>query len=169
MAKLAGAKTEENLRQALAEESQLNRYLLAYARQAELEGYPQISRLLRALAESETVHANSDLRTLGAIKETRDNLQEATLRHTRLGQEMYPAMVRTAEEEGIRTARVTLDYARQVELIHLELLKQAAEHLEDLPTGEYYVCPVCGNTVFGRPPEACPICGTPGSAWMRVA
>lgn len=168
MAQLRGTKTEANLHRSFADEAQLNRLHLAYARQAEMEGYPQVSRLFRAIAESETVHANSALRVLGTIAETHANLQGAIAAETHAGQEMYPDMVRIADEEGIRTARVAFDYARQVERIHADLLGYTLEHLDDLPVGEYYVCPVCGNTVLGRPPDVCPICGTPGSAWMRV-
>lgn len=168
MAQLKSTKTEANLRRSFTEESELNRLYVAYARQAETEGYPQASRLFRAIAESETVHASSDLRVLGTIKDTRDNLQEVTRRQVRDGQELYPEMVGTADQEHIRTARVIFDYARQVEQIHVNLLQQALEQLEEMPSGEYYVCPVCGNTVLGRPPDTCPICGTPGSAWMRI-
>ncbi len=169
MAQLRSTKTEANLRLSFTEESELNRVYQAFARQAETEGYPQVSRLFRALSESETVHANSDLRVLGTIRETRDNLQGSIDRQVKAGQQMYPDMVRTAEQEGIRTAKIAFDYDRQVEQIHLNLLRQALESLESMPSGEYYVCPVCGNTVLGRPPETCPICGTPGSAWMRIA
>ncbi|HOG46190.1 MAG TPA: rubrerythrin family protein [Anaerolineae bacterium] len=168
MAQLQATKTEANLLRSFAEEAQLNRYHLAYARQAEMEGYPQVSRLFRAIAESATVHANAALRVLGAIRDTRANLQGAIAAETRAGQEMYPEMVQLADQEGIRTARVAFDYARQVERIHADLLRYSLEHLDELPSGEYYVCPVCGNTVLGRPPDVCPICGTPGSAWMRV-
>lgn len=168
MAQLKSSKTEANLQRSFTEESELNRLYVAYARQAETEGYPQASRLFRAIAESETVHASSDLRVLGAIKETRDNLQEAARRQRKNGQELYPGLVSTAEQENIRTARVIFDYARQVEQIHVNLLQQALDQLEDMPAGEYHVCPVCGNTVLGRPPDTCPICGTPGSAWMRI-
>ncbi len=168
MAQLQATKTEANLRRSLAEEAQLNRLYQAYARQAEVEGYPQVSRLFRAIAESETVHANSALRVLGAIKETSADLQDAIAAEARVGQEMYPDMVRIADEEGIRTARVAFDYARQVERIHSDLLRYTLEHLDDLPSGEYHVCPVCGNVVLGQAPDICPICGTPGSAWMRI-
>jgi rubrerythrin len=168
MAQLQATKTEANLHRSFAEEAQLNRSYLAYARQAEMEGYPQVSRLFRAIAESEAVHTNSALRVLGTIKETRENLQGAIAAETRVGQEIYADMVGTADQEGIRTARVAFDYARQVERIHTDLLRYTLEHIDDLPSGEYYVCPVCGNTVLGRAPDICPICGTPGSAWMRV-
>lgn len=168
MAQLGGSETEGNLRRSFADEAQLNRLYLAYARQAETEGFPQVSRLFRALAESETVHANSDLRVLGAVRETRENLEEAIRRQTDASEKVYPGMVRAAEQDGIRTAAVTFGYAGRVEQIHVNLLRQTLDNLDSLISGEYYVCPVCGNTVLGRPPEACPICGTPGSAWMRI-
>jgi rubrerythrin len=63
-------KTEQNLMDAFAGESQANRKYLAYAKHAEKEGYAQVARLFRAAAEAETVHAHAHLRTLGKIKST---------------------------------------------------------------------------------------------------
>ena len=71
------ANTEELLRSAFEGESQTNRKYLAYAVRAEEEGYPQVGRLFRAAAASETVHAHNYLRALGKIRSTRENLREA--------------------------------------------------------------------------------------------
>ncbi|GAG05578.1 unnamed protein product, partial [marine sediment metagenome] len=76
MAELKGSKTERNLLEAFAGESQANRRYLAFAKQAEKEGYPQVARLFRAAAEAETVHAHAHLRTLGGVKSTVENLKE---------------------------------------------------------------------------------------------
>ena len=70
-------KTEDNLAAAFAGESQANRKYLAFAKQADKEGYPQVAKLFRAAAAAETVHAHAHLKTLGGIKGTGDNLQEA--------------------------------------------------------------------------------------------
>ena len=77
MADLKGTKTEKNLLEAFAGESQANRSYLAFAKQAEKEGYTQAAKLFRAAAEAETVHAHAHLRTLGGVKSTAENLQEA--------------------------------------------------------------------------------------------
>ena len=71
------SKTEQNLKEAFAGESQANRKYLAFAKQADQEGYPQEAKLFRAAAEAETVHAHAHLRALGGIKKTAENLKEA--------------------------------------------------------------------------------------------
>ena len=72
-----GMKTEENLKEAFAGESQANRKYLAFAKKAEEEGYRQVAKLFRAAAEAETVHAHNHLRVLKGIKTTKENIQEA--------------------------------------------------------------------------------------------
>ena len=64
------SKTDANLQEAFAGESQANRRYLAFAKQAEKEGFPQAAKLFRAAAEAETVHAHAHLRALGAVKTT---------------------------------------------------------------------------------------------------
>jgi rubrerythrin len=68
------SKTEQNLRDAFAGESQANRKYLAFAKKAERDGYPQAAKLFRAAAEAETVHAHAHLRALGEIGSTLENL-----------------------------------------------------------------------------------------------
>ena len=71
------SKTEKNLEEAFAGESQANRKYLAYGKKADAEGYPQAAKLFRAAAEAETVHAHAHLRVLGGIKSTAENLEDA--------------------------------------------------------------------------------------------
>src|SRR5271157_3889559 len=97
--------TQMNLLQAFAGESQANRKYLAFAKQAEKEGHSQVARLFRAAAEAETVHALSHLRTLGEIGTTVENLKAAIAGETYEYTEMYPPMIKTAEEEGNLAAR----------------------------------------------------------------
>jgi len=76
------SKTEDNLREAFAGESQANRKYLAFAEAAQKEGYPQAAKLFRAAAYAETVHAHAHLRALGAVKGTAENLKEAVAGET---------------------------------------------------------------------------------------
>ncbi len=69
--------TTENLAVAFAGESQANRKYLAFARQAEKEGLPQIARLFRAAAEAETIHALGHLANMGGVGTTLQNLEAA--------------------------------------------------------------------------------------------
>jgi len=93
-----GPKSEKNLQDAFAGESQANRNYLAFAKQADKEGFPQVARLFRAAAEAETVHAHNHLRALGGIKDTRENLLEAIGGETYEFQDMYPPMIEAAKE-----------------------------------------------------------------------
>jgi len=70
------SKTEKNLLEAFAGESQANRKYLAFAKQSDKEGFPQAAKLFRAAAEAETVHAHAHLRTLGGIKSTAVNIRK---------------------------------------------------------------------------------------------
>jgi rubrerythrin len=164
-----GPKTEQNLKTAFAGESQANRKYLAFAKQAEEEGFPQVAKLFRAAAEAETVHAHNHLRVLGGIRSTRDNLMEAIGGESYEFTDMYPAMIAAAEAEGSTDALRSFQDANAVERIHAGLYQKA---LESLGKGEegfaYYVCPVCGNTVERGAPDTCPICGTKGSLFMRI-
>jgi rubrerythrin len=71
------SRTEKNLQDAVAGESQANRRYLAFAKKADKEGYRQVAKLFRAAAEAETVHAHNHLRELAGIKSTRENLETA--------------------------------------------------------------------------------------------
>src|SRR5512136_2914304 len=92
-------KTDENLKDAFAGESQANRMYLAFAKKAEEEGYPQIAKLFRAAAEAETIHAHNHLKALNGIGTTRDNLKEAIAGETHEFKTMYPEMIAAAKEE----------------------------------------------------------------------
>lgn len=163
------SKSEQNLREAFAGESQANRKYLAFAKQADKDGYPQVAKLFRAAAEAETVHAHAHLRTLGGVKATADNLKEAIAGETHEFQEMYPAMIETAKAEGNKAAERSFSYANAVEKIHAELYRKALDTLENPGAVEcHYVCSVCGYTCENEAPETCPVCGAKARAFGRV-
>jgi rubrerythrin len=164
-----GTKSEANLKEAFAGESQANRRYLAFAKKADQEGYPQVAKLFRAAAEAETVHAHNHLRVLKGVKSTRENLQEAIGGETHEFKKMYPEMKDTAKSEKDDAAFQTFNFANEVEKIHAALYSTALEKLGKNEVVDYYVCPVCGNTVEKAPPEICPICGAPGKNFMKIA
>jgi len=166
---LAGSQTEKNLKEAFAGESQANRRYLAFAKKAEQEGFKQVARLFRAAAEAETVHAHSHLRALGGIKSTKENIEEAIAGETHEFKKMYPEMLAKAKGEGLKQAEISFDYANQVEKIHAALYENALASLGKNKEVDYYVCPVCGNTVEEKAPDACPICDTPGSKFIKIS
>jgi len=163
------SKTGENLKSAFAGESQANRRYLAFAKKADEEGYPQVARLFRAAAAAETVHALSHLRTQDGVKSTAENLQAAISGENYEVVSMYPGFIKDAEEEQVKRAATTFRWAMEVEKEHEQLYRQALKNLgKDTTAVEYYVCPVCGHTHVGPPPEKCPVCGTPGTRFERV-
>ena len=162
------SKTEENLRDAFAGESQANRKYLAFAKKAEKDGYPQAAKLFRAAAEAETVHAHAHLRALGEIGSTLENLKVAVAGETHEFKNMYPDMIAAAKEEGNKSAERSFVFANEVEKIHAELYQKAIDNLENLEEVDYYVCSVCGMTVENEPPDKCPVCGAKASAFFKV-
>jgi len=168
MAELEGSKTEKNLQTAFAGESQANRRYLAFAKQAEKEGYPQVAKLFRAAAEAETVHAHAHLRTLGGVKSTAENLKEAISGETYEFKKMYPAMIDDAKEKGNKAAERTFTYANEVEKVHAALYQKALDNLDALEEKDYYVCSVCGYTCENEPPEKCPVCGAKATVFFKV-
>jgi rubrerythrin len=162
--------TVENLQVAFAGESQANRKYLAFARQAEKEGLPQIARVFRAAAEAETLHALAHLANMGGIGTTLENLASAVSGETHEWTEMYPPMVEQARAENHK-ARYMLGFANAAEKVHAGLFQQALQALQsgaDLSTMDVYLCPVCGDIEFGSVPDKCPICGAPASKYQKI-
>ena len=161
-------KTEQNLKEAFAGESQANRKYLAYAKKADEEGHKQVAKLFRAAAEAETIHALNHLRELGTVKSTKDNLEDAISGETHEFQNMYPQMIVDAQSENEKGAERSFMYANAVEKIHADLYKKTVENLGKNPDVDYYVCKVCGNTVEGEPPDKCPICNSPKKMFKKI-
>lgn len=162
------SRTEENLLQAFAGESQANRKYLAFAKQAEKEGYTQVAKLFRAAAEAETVHAHAHLRTLDKIGSTVDNLKAAIAGETFEFKNMYPEMIQVAAEEGNKAAERSFSYANAVEEVHAFLYQRALADPGGLPATDYYVCSVCGYTCEDEPPGKCPVCQSTSKAFFKV-
>jgi rubrerythrin len=165
------SKTIENLKDAFAGESQANRRYLAYAKKAEEEGLRQIAKLFRAAAAAETVHAHNHLRVMDEIKSTKENLETAVSGETFEFKTMYPEYSATAEDEENNQAVWSFDVANKVEQIHANLFSRAIETLQkgEKPMSvDYLVCSVCGNTVEGKAPRKCPICGAPKEKFSRA-
>ena len=109
MTALKNSKTEQNLKDAFAGESQANRRYLYFAQKADVEGYNDVSTVFRSTAEGETGHAHGHLEFLEAtgdpatglpIGSTSNNLKASIAGETHEYTDMYPGMARTAREEG---------------------------------------------------------------------
>ena len=163
--------TQENLAVAFAGESQANRKYLAFAKQADKDGLPRIAGLFRAAAEAETIHALGHFQNLGAVRSTADNLRDAIAGETYEYTEMYPPMLAQAEKDNHK-AKVMFGFANKAEKVHATMFQQALDALKsgaDMTQMEVYLCPFCGDVEFGKPPDKCPICGTPAAKFLKVA
>jgi rubrerythrin len=160
----------DNLKEAFAGESQANQKYRAFAKKAEQDGYPNLARLFRTTAEAERIHAEGHLKAMEQICSSIENLQAAIQGETYEFTKMYPPMLAQAEADGHKAKRM-FSYATQVEEVHARLYKmalEAAQQGKDLTETEFYLCPVCGNIEFGKPTEACPICGTKPDKFILV-
>ena len=82
---------------------------------------------------------------------------------------MYPEFIADAEVEEEKKALTSFKWAYEVEKEHEVLFRQALEALgKEAGELEIYVCPVCGHTHVGLPPEKCPICGAPQKRFERI-
>ena len=106
---LKGSKTEKNLKDAFAGESQANRRYLYFAQRADVEGYNDVAVVFRSTAEGETGHAHGHLEYLEETGDpatglpsggTEDNLKTSIAGETHEYTDMYPGMAREAREEG---------------------------------------------------------------------
>jgi rubrerythrin len=168
MAELRGSKTESNLYEAFAGESQANRKYLAFADKADAEGQTQVAKLFRAAAAAETVHAHAHLRTAGGISSTTDNLKEAIAGETEEFVSMYPKMIEEAISEGQDAALRSFKFANDVEKVHADLYQKAFDNLGNNEDVDYYVCKVCGNTIEGEPHGPCCVCQAGPVAFFKV-
>ena len=162
------SKTEQDLKDAFAGESQANRKYLAFAKKAEQEGNKQVAKLFRAAAAAETIHAHNHLRALGVVKSTRDNLMEAINGESYEFQKMYPRMIEDAQAEGIAGALQSFNYANAVEKVHAALYQKALDSLGRNKETDYYICAVCGYTAEGEAPDECPVCKAKKQAFHKV-
>ena len=168
MSELKGSQTEKDLKEAFAGESQANRKYLAFAKKAEQEGYVQVAKLFRAVAEAETIHAHAHLRILRGVGSTEENLKAALSGEAEEFTDMYPRMIRAAQDCGFSAALRSFSFANEVEKVHHDLFEGALNSLGNQDTADFYVCQVCGHTQAGKPEEACPVCGALPETYLKV-
>lgn len=158
--------TQDNLKAAFAGESQANRKYLAFAQKAQEEGLNGVAKLFRAAAEAETIHAMSELKALGGVKTTAENLKAAIEGETHEFEIMYPGFIAEAGQAGEKVARIAFHLANEAEKTHAALYTKALNNLN--ADSEYYVCSICGAVEEGNAPEKCPVCGAPAAKFKNV-
>jgi rubrerythrin len=138
MADLKGTKTENNLKEAFAGESQANRRYLYFAQKADVEGHPDVAALFRSVAEGETGHAFGHFDFLAEVGDpatgepvgsTENNLKSAIAGETYEYTEMYPGFSKTAREEGFEEVAEWLETLARAEKSHAGRFTQALESL----------------------------------------
>ena len=150
---------EKKLKEAFAGESKAHMRNLAFAQKAEEEGFPQIARLFRAVADAERVHAADYIKYLeGVIGETDDNLKAAFENEIKAKTEIYPPFIQEAFALQREDVAWSFSRARDVEERHAKLYKEALAAMIKEQETEYYVCQVCGYVFDADLPGECPVC-----------
>ncbi len=164
--------TEKFLQDAFAGESMAHMKYTIFAEEAEKKGLIKLANLYRAIAYAEFVHARNHYRELGLIQDIISNIQQCIDGETFEIEEMYPVYNNTALSQNEKGAERSTRFAWEAEKIHAEMYKKAKELAsknEDYPVGKIYICPICGHTVEGEPPEKCPVCGAPKSSYKEFS
>ena len=137
---LKGSKTEQNLKDAFAGESQANRRYLYFANKADIEGQNDVAALFRSTAEGETGHAHGHLEWLEQVGDpatglpigsTRNNLKAAVAGETHEYTDMYPGMARSAREEGFDEIADWFETLAKAERSHANRYTKALNELTD--------------------------------------
>ena len=141
--------------------------LKIFAKKADQEGLPQISKLFRVIAFSEEIHGERALRMLREIKDTDTNLKESFQSETHVAGVAYEHFVELAEEIGDIAVSTIFSNSKDVEDGHAKLYKYAINHLIGERETTYYVCQVCGYVSDGVWPEGCPVCSAPKDQFVE--
>ena len=166
MKELKGTKTEKNLMEAFAGESQARNKYSYFASKAKKDGYQQIAALFEETANNEKEHAKLWFKYLegGAIKDTMSNLKAAAEGENSEWTDMYDRMAKEAEEEGFIEIAARMRGVAAIERHHEERYRKLLKNIEDgivfsRDGDTIWQCRNCGHIVVGKAaPEVCPVC-----------
>ena len=168
MKELKGTKTERNLMEAFAGESQARNKYSYWASKAKKDGYQQIAAIFEETAANEKEHAKMWFKLLegGAIKSTPENLKAAAEGENFEWTDMYDRMAREAEEEGFTEIAEKFRGVAKIERAHEERYRKLLQNIEEgivfSRDGDRWECRNCGHIVVGpKAPEVCPVCDHP--------
>ncbi len=175
MANLKGTKTEQNLMEAFAGESQARNKYSYFASKAKKEGYQQIAAIFEETAANEKEHAKIWFKLLNGIGTTEENLKAAAEGENGEWTEMYARMAKEAREEGFDEIAALFDGVAAIEKEHEERYLKLLANIENgevfkKNTKTVWVCRNCGHIVDSESaPEECPVCAHPqGYFELRV-
>ena len=167
MSKYAGTKTEKNLWEAFAGESQARNKYTYFASVAKKAGYEQIAALFLKTADNEKEHAKLWFKELGELGSTEENLLHAAEGENFEWTDMYERMAREAEEEGFPELAEKFRGVGAIEKAHEERYRKLLNNVEEKKVFEksgvkVWECRNCGHIVVGtQAPEVCPVCAHP--------
>ncbi|MCD8215874.1 MAG: rubrerythrin family protein [Clostridiales bacterium] len=162
--KYAGTKTEKNLWEAFAGESQARNKYTFFASVAKKAGYEQIAELFLKTAANEKEHAELWFKALGGIGDTAENLLAAAEGENYEWTDMYDRMAKEAEEEGFKALAAQFRGVAAIEKLHEERYRALLKNVETLQVFEksgiqVWECRNCGHVVIGtKAPKVCPVC-----------
>ncbi len=169
----AGTKTEKNLWEAFAGESQARNKYTYFASVAKKAGYEQIAALFLQTAENEKEHAKLWFKALGELGDTAENLLHAAEGENAEWTDMYERMAREAEEEGFDKLAAQFRGVAAIEKMHEERYRALLKNVETMAVFKksgvtMWECRNCGHVVVGlEAPEVCPVCNHP-QAYFEV-
>ncbi len=174
---LKGSKTELNLMEAFAAESQARNNYTFYAGIAKKDGYEQIAAIFQETAENEKEHAEIWYKLLngGDFQTTQQNLASAAEAEEYEHRDMYPEYARVAEEEGFSEIAVLFERVAEIEKSHEERFRKLCANMKDglvfSKNGDaIWQCRSCGHICFGKSaPVVCPVCGHKQSYFQMKA
>ena len=169
MKELKGTKTEKNLQDAFAGESQARNKYTYYASKARKDGYEQIAALFEETAGNEKEHAKLWFKYLhgGDVPTTVDNLKDAAAGENFEWTNMYDRMAKEAEEEGFKKIAAKFRLVGEIERHHEERYRKLLENIEgglvfSRDGDRIWKCRNCGHIVIAKKaPEVCPVCNHP--------
>ena len=171
MPDLKGSKTEKNLMDAFAGESQARNKYTYYASKAKKEGYEQIAAIFQETADNEKEHAKIWFKLLhdGEVPTTTQNLSDAAAGENYEWTDMYDRMAKEPKEEGFDHIAYLFEAVGRIEKEHEERYKKLLENIEgglvfSKDGDAIWKCRNCGHIVIGKQaPEVCPVCNHPKS------
>lgn len=169
----SGTKTEKNLREAFAGESQARNKYTYFASVAKNAGFEHIAALFLQTAENEKEHAKLWFKALNELGDTEENLLHAAEGENAEWTDMYDRMAREADEEGFPELAAQFRGVAAIEKMHEERYRALLKNVENAEvfrkTGvTVWECRNCGHVVVGTAaPEVCPVCKHP-QAYFEV-
>ncbi|MBR4028359.1 MAG: rubrerythrin family protein [Alistipes sp.] len=173
MKDLKGTKTEKNLWEAFAGESQARNKYTYFASKAKKDGYVQIAKIFEETAANEKEHAEIWFKLLQGIGSTAENLKSAAEGENYEWTDMYAQMAKDAREEGFDHIAFLFDQVGKIEKEHEERYRKLLANVEgglvfSRDGDMIWQCSNCGHIHVGKKaPEVCPVCVHP-QAYFQI-